>query len=97
MYFKNMLNESALKIAFGQSIDGSATIFEKETDMREYECYPMGRPEEAEIVCLEDGEATVTDLEPNTRYVFIRAGNTIIKESNEDGEVRIGTGFNLGL
>lgn len=65
--------------------------------MREYECYPMGRPEEAKIVCLEDREATVTDLEPNTRYVFIRDGNTVIKESNEDGEVRMGTGFNLGL
>lgn len=63
--------------------------------MRKYECYPVGKPEKAKIVCVPDGDAYIRGLKPLTRYEIQRGGNLKIETSDEDGNVHLGVGYLL--
>ena len=65
--------------------------------MRKYECRPVGKPNKAKTVYVPDSRAHITGLKPNTIYEIRRGENIEVKETDENGNIRIGAGYSLGF
>ena len=65
--------------------------------MRRYECHPVGKPEKTKTVCVRNNDGYIRGLKPKTKYKIQRRESFQIETSDEEGKIRIGSGYSLGL